>query len=167
MGILLDPKNRFINIKIYYIEEVKNHGNSVFTFIRNGDELDKWQQKGYVIYDKSVSNAVTTPSSDKVIHVLNTHWTKSTWKDQNYIISRSLKNVTSSDGKTSSELDGIKYRDLKLKLCLKKWDYIDENSGEPVSITAEVIDALDPSIAVELISTFEKVTEPTDDDLKG
>lgn len=163
MGILLDPNKRFIAIEIYYIEEIKKHGNSVFKFIRSRDEFEDWRKKGYVVEGEQQETDKTT---GKTIHKLVTHWTKPTWKDQNIIISRSLKTTTTADGRTINELDGVKYRDLKLKLCLKKWSLTDENSGEPVAVTAEVIDLLDPVVAQELLSSFERVTEPTAEDLK-
>lgn len=160
MGILLDPNKRFIAIEIYYVEEVKKHGNSVFKFIRSRDEFDEWKKKGYVVEGEG------QPAGDKIINKLVTHWTKPTWKDQNVIISRSLKTTTTADGRTINELDGVKYRDLKLKLCLKKWSLTDQESGEPVAVNAEVIDMLDPVVAQELLSSFERVTEPTSEDLK-
>lgn len=175
MGILLDPNKRFIAIEIYYIEEIRKHGNSIFTFIRSREEFEEWKRKGYIIEGEQsspsghgsgpgISAQGTNPT--KVIHKLVTHWTKPTWKDQNSIISRSLKTLTTADGKTSNELDGVKYRDLKLKLCLKKWSLTDEESGEPVPVSADVIDMLDPVVAQELLTNFERVTEPTTDDLK-
>lgn len=162
MGILLDPNKRFIAIETYYVEEVKKHGNSVFKFIKSREDFEDWKKKGYVVEGEQTSD-----KQDKIIRKLVTHWTKPTWKDQNTIISRSLKTTTSADGRTINELDGVKYRDLKLKLCLKKWSLVDEDSGEPVPVNHEIIDRLDPVVAQELLSSFERVTEPTPDDLKG
>jgi hypothetical protein len=173
VGILLDPNKRFIAIEIYYIEEIKKHGNSVFKFVRSRDELEEWKKKGYAVEGEppqaqqpQQSQQPQQATNSKIIHKLVTHWTKPSWKDQNYIISRSLKTTTTSDGRTINELDGVKYRDLKLKMCLKKWSLTDETSGEPVAVTSEVIDMLDPVVAQELLTNFERVTEPTADDLK-
>lgn len=184
MGILLDPNKKFVSIDIYYIEEVKQHGNSVFHFIRSRDDMDHWRKKGY-IPEQEQSNTVADinerpqmpsgppapqqakPKADpnKIIKKLTTHWTKLTWKDQNAIISRSLKTVTLGEGRTANELDGVRYRDLKLKTCLKKWSLTDD-AGQPIPVEPDIIDNLDPTVAQELLSSFEKVTEPTEDELK-
>ncbi len=113
MGILLDPSKQFISIEIFYVEEVLKHGNSIFHFIRSADDLAEWKSKGYVVEGEAASVSPTTPSMeakqtpDKLISKLITHWTKPTWKDQNIIISRSLKTTATGDG-TVNELDGVK-----------------------------------------------------------
>ena len=170
MGILLDPSKQFISIEIFYVEEVLKHGNSIFHFIRSADDLAEWKSKGYVVEGEAASVSPTTPSMeakqtpDKLISKLITHWTKPIWKDQNIIISRSLKTTATGDG-TVNELDGVKYRDLKLKMCLKKWNLTDEK-GQVIPVEPQIIDMLEPVVAQELLSNFERVTEPTSDDLK-
>lgn len=166
MGILLEPNKRFVAIELYYVEEVKTHGNSVFSFIRTREELEDWKKKGYTVEgDQTQPQPDPAKKSPKLINKLVTHWTKPAWKEQNTLISRSLR-TTTSEGRAINEIDGVKYRDLKLKLCLKKWSLLDEASGQPVPVTPEVIDMLDPSVAQELLSSFERVTEPTPEDLK-
>jgi hypothetical protein len=154
---------------------VKKHGNSVFHFIRSKEDFDDWKRKGYWVEGDQESSpspaSAKTPEirqtrdPKKTIQKLVTHWSKPNWKDQNIIISRALKTTTTSDGKTINELDGVKYRDLKLKMCLKKWSLVDEQ-GQAIEVTSDVIDMLDPVVAQELLTSFEKVTEPTADDLK-
>jgi len=173
VSILLDPTKRFIAIELFYIEEVKKHGNSIFHFIRSKDDFDEWKNKGY--WPEGEDSPQAPPSNrpeikqvrdpKKMISKLVTHWTKPNWKDQNTIISRSLKTTTTANGNTMNELDGVKYRDLKLKMCLKKWSLVDEQ-GNAIEVTADIIDMLDPVVAQELLTNFEKVTEPTEDDLK-
>jgi len=57
----------------------------------------------------------------------------------------------------------ILYRDMKLKTCLKRWDFKD--NGNEVSINEHIIDNLFPEVAQELLSSFEKVTEAGDEEL--
>ena len=102
----------------------------------------------------------------KVILVLRTWWSRMTWKEQNQIYSRCLKQVPIADGKTRTELDMIAYRDMKLKICLKKWDLKDENKQD-VQITENIIDQLVPEVAQELLNNFEMVTEASEEDLKN
>lgn len=167
MGILLNPDRRFISIDIYYVEEIKQHGNSVFHFIHSPSEMNEWKAKGYVLEGDQPQPAGTAQKKpEKMIHRLNTNWTRLTWKEQNTITAHCIKTVSGSDGRTAYEIDGIKLRDLKLKMCLKKWNLIGEQ-GQHIEVTPEVIDTLDPVVANELLSSFERVTEPSEVDLKG
>lgn len=181
MPILLDPNKQFVNIQLYYVEEVKKHGNSVFHFIRSAQELEEWKKiKGYKTqeeFDQEKSLAGSqekspgmpvkaSPDPNKVIQSIVTGWRRMTWKDQNVIFSRCLKTIPGADGNMHTELDTIQYRDLKLKTCLKKWDLKDEQ-GKEVPVTEDVIDILTPEVAQELINNFEQITEPTSDELKN
>lgn len=161
MSIILDPNKSFISIETYYIEEKKKHGNVVFHFIRSKQELEKWKSQGYEIKEPGKSYA----NPEKLIEKLITFWRRMTWKDQNVIFSKSLRQMQNQDGKLVPELDMIKYRDLKLKSCLKKWDLIDDSKEIPIS--EEIIDNLDPSVASELLNSFEAITEATEDEKKS
>jgi len=87
-----------------------------------------------------------------------------TWKEQNQIYSRCLRNTAAADGTTRTELDGISYRDMKLKTCLKKWDFKDDK-GEEIPVSESVIDRMVPEVAQKLLETFESVTEASEEDL--
>ena len=89
-----------------------------------------------------------------------------TWKEQNQIYSRCLRQIPEAEGKTRTELDMIMYRDMKLKTCLKKWDLKGDNQQD-IPITENIIDQLVPEVAQELLNNFEKVTEASEDDLKN
>ncbi len=172
MGIILDPSRQFVSIDIFYIEEVKKHGNSVFHFVESKSDLDEWKAKGYVMetevekpLEKTGEDVPGAPiTNTKVISKLNTQWKRLTWKDQNMIFSRALKQIPMSDGRTRTELDTIIYRDMKLKTCLKRWDLVDDNK---VSIVCDetMIDLLDPTVAQQMLNEFEKVTEASGEDL--
>jgi hypothetical protein len=162
---------------MYIEEEDDKHGNSRFHFINSREEFDSWKQKGYLTADE-ISKATLPPSQNKpgmpekpsvdptkVVQVLRTWWSRMTWKEQNQIYSRCLRQTTDSEGKTKTELDMIAYRDFKLKTCLKKWDLKDGNNEVPVSDT--VIDNLYPEVAQELLNQFELITEASDTELKN
>ena len=171
MGVLLDPKKQYIQIDIYYVEEVKKHGNSVFHFIKSQDELENWQRKGYKQeHDiqpsgpKEPGMPVITTDKNKVIHKIETRWRRLRWKDHNTIFSKCMKNMP-VDGKISTELDVIQFRDLKLKTCLKWWNLKGEDGSE-VPVTEETIDNLVPEVAYQLLEDFERVTELSEEDAK-
>lgn len=164
MGIILDPAKSLIHIAIYYVEEVKKHGHSIYHFIHDQDDFDNWRSKGYVLRTEAEQhkkdNPINDPSNagnslphDKYIETINTTWKRANWKEQNHIFSQSLRIINSE-----SEIDPLKYRDLILKTCLKKWDVKDDN-GNPIPCNPEMIDNLDPEAAKEMISAFERVTE--------
>ena len=102
----------------------------------------------------------------KTINILRTWWSRMTWKEQNIIYARCLRQSTDVEGRVRSEIDMIAFRDLKLKSCLKKWD-LKNDAGQDVSISDSMIDNLYPEVAQELLNTFEKITEATGDELKN
>ena len=144
-----------------YVEEKKPHGNDVFTFIRSESELSEWKEKGYRLETEPSSQpGISRTDESKIIHVLESRWKKISWKDQNEIYSKSLKQTTDGQGKNKTELDAILYRDLKLKIALIGWN-VKDNTGAVIPVTPENIDALVPDVAMELLNTFEKLTEAT------
>ena len=189
MGIVLDPAKSLVSIEVFYIEEVKKHGNSVFHFIRSKDEMEGWRAKGYRTEQEIAGlSAQNQPSEkqvpggsggssvpglpvksfdpNKIISRVETFWRRITWADQNTLLSTSMKNIIGSDGQTATEIDGVKFRDMKLKMCLKRWD-VKDDQGQPVPINNATIDMLVPEVAQELLSSFERVTEATSKALKN
>ena len=163
MPIILDPDKQFIAISTYFVEEKKRHGNSIFHFIRSRDDFEEWKGKGYMPEDE-LSEDQKKP--DKIINKVVTQWKTLSWKDQNSILAKSLKQTIKQDGTPVQEINAIAYRDLKLKYCLKRWDVKDED-GKIVEITESVIDNLNPAFANELLVSFEEITEPSINDLKN
>lgn len=167
MSVILDPNKQLINIESFYIEKRKTHGNSVFRFIKSKDELDYWQNRGY-IFEKDAprdENGKITVADDKLIRAIHTSWKQMSWRDQNTIFAKSVKQIQRSNGTFGAEIDTIAYRDWKLKTCLKRWD-VKSPDGQALEVTEGLIDNLDPLVAQELLSEFERVTEPGDDDIK-
>lgn len=89
------------------------------------------------------------------LKVLNTRWKTLTWADHKQIHNECLMTTSKEQ-----DVDYIRFRDKKLKKCLKAWDLTDEK-GDPIPINDETIDKLDISVANELLSGYEKVTEVT------
>lgn len=188
MSIVLDPSKNFVTIQLMYIEEQDSkHGNARYYFVNSRIDFDRWKSKGYLTEEEiDKADAVPAPAPapqekqpgmpvqspapphdpTKVILVLRTWWSRMTWKEQNQIYSRCLRQVPGIEGKTRTELDMIMYRDLKLKTCLKKWDLKDENKQD-IPITELIIDQLVPEVAQELLNNFEMITEAGEEDLKN
>ena len=165
MPIIIDPNKQLINITYYYTEKTRPHGNSLYYFINSADELQRFKDIGFVLEKEAPKNAEgkTTIEPDKIIYVLETTWRTPTWRDQNLIFTKSVKHMYKPDGTSINEIDAIAYRDWKLKTCLKKWTVMGEDN-KPLEVTETLIDNLNPVIAQELLSGFERVTEPTETD---
>lgn len=185
MPIILHSTAPLVAIDFYIVEEKGKAGSVQYHFIQNSKDMETWRSKGYVTEEelKSLQAQERSQKAEpgrvdqtvvkdrkydptKIVQILKTEWKRLSWRDQNVIFARSLKTFPENDGKTRTELDSITYRDMKLKTCLKRWNAIDER-GEAVPVNAETIDALPPEIAHELLSTFERITEPTSEDLKN
>ncbi len=175
MSILIDASN-LVAIQIFYVEEEKQNGGTVFHFMRSKDEFEEWKAKGYATqeeFDKSKQkSAITDPGMpespqidpDKIIKSLSTWWSKMSWKEHNSSNSKCVKLVTGPDGDQLTVFDNLAFRDLKLKTCLKKWSLTDRD-GKEVPVSEMVVDMLVPEVAQELLSNFEKVTEISEEDL--
>lgn len=164
-SIILDPNKSFIQIDTFYVEEIKRMGPLEIIkhhFIRSQDELEEWTGRGYSMPQQGIENQ----NDEQTIKKLSTKWKRLTWKEQNTIFSNCFRTKPSADGKsTITEMDGMRYRELKIKMCLKDWDIVDE-MGNKIPVSEENIDNMVPEVANELLDSFEKLTEPSGDDLK-
>jgi hypothetical protein len=185
MPLILDPSQQVVTFTIFFVTEKRLHGNVVYHFIRDAQAMEEWREKGYrtedeiaTILGKQGNVAGEEPAEVAVeegeapfdpllvIEKVSTVWRRPQWKDSNVMFSKSLKQITQQDGKVAAHIDPIHYRDLKLKTCLKKWD-IKVPDGKDLPLSADSIDSLPPEVAEELIDTFEKLTEPSEEDVKN
>lgn len=170
MPITLDPSKQFVEIKLFYIETMTARG-PVYKFIQNAKEMEGYKTAGYrhefeikeIIRSQKPESKIEYDSS-KVIYSITTKWRRMLWKDHNIIFSKCIKVIQNPDGTTSSQLDSILYRDMKIKQCLKEWDLKDDR-GQVVKVTNDNIDSLTPDIAMEMLNAFERYTEATADEL--
>ena len=135
---LLIRNDNLINIAFHYVETQTQYG-SHFKFMQNQKEFQEHQHE---------------PN----FKTLNTSWQVMTWAEHNKTYGQCIQYTTSEEGLQISNLDFIKFRDLKLKICLKNWDLKDD-TGRPVKVSAGVIDQLDPRVAEELLSGFERISD--------
>lgn len=140
--IHLDPNRGLICIVITYVEKTSKHGVTTFEFINSKSEL------------------LRARNLHQKIESLKTWWLPLTWKDQNSIYSKCLKEINDEKDffQKSYNLDNITYRELILKTCLKKWN-------AEIELNSSAIDNLDPKIAQELLTRFEEVTNINNEDL--
>lgn len=154
MSLLIDPNKSLFNIETYYIENIKPNGHIVYDFIRSKEEMQDWQKKGYAVgnLEKPIQRLVTT-------------WKRLSWKEYNSVSTRSMTEERGMDGQVKIRFDPVMFREVKFKTCLKSWDFKDE-TGQVVAINEKVIDMLDPTVAEELLNSFEKLTELSGEESK-
>lgn len=179
MSVLIDPNRDFINISFMLVEMKTKNGNTVYHFIRSAEELNDWRTKGYVtaaeIEQKRHEQSLASESGrmrqpgapvqaqqqpadpERVIQSIETAWTRLSWRDQNSILAKCIKDRS---------FDNVTYRDLKLKACIKRWN-IKDDRGAPIPCAPEMIDQLAPEVANEMLNVFEKLTEPQVQELKN
>ena len=137
MSLLVDDQ-KFINLKFHYLEKKGFHVTN-FQFIKSKEEYEKLKD-------------------DPALKEVNTGWKLLNWAEHNEIYSKCLTNDTNPEGKVTTNIDIIRFRDKKLKACLKNWDVRDDN-GAPIPLSSDTIDKLNPQVATEFLDGFEKITE--------
>jgi hypothetical protein len=148
-GIVAD--NSDIKITVYLKKKRNKYGNVNLQILQEAEAKKELSQ---VNPDQK--------EEDKII-VINTWWKTLSWRENNDILTRSMK--VSTDGtNTNTNINIFVYRDLKLKKCLKKWD-LKGDDGKELPIT--IIDKLNPDIVAFMIDQFEEVTGLTEEQAKN
>jgi len=174
MSVLLHPNKSLIHLEHYYIEKPRRYGGISFTFINNLQELEKYKADGFVPEDDiprlqgeaQAKREKFEVDPSKVIRRIQTDWTPLNWREMNNIYSACMRQTTTVDGQVNIDLDVIRFRDQKLKSCLKGWN-VKDDSNQDVPVTTQNIDILAPEVAQRLLEDFEKVTEVPEEDLKN
>lgn len=174
MPLLLQPNKDLIHLEHLYTEKQTKHGKSIFTFIDSPEQLKTMIDNGCIM-EEDVRQAMAEHQArreefqldpSKVIRKIRTDWAPLNWRESNNIYSSCMKQTTLADGNPSIELDAIKFRDQKLKTCLKNWDIKDDN-GQNVPLNAATIDTLASEVAQKLIDDFDRVTQVPEEELKN
>lgn len=148
--------NNLIDIKLYYQIIKTRNGQKVKVLGDKEAELameeNKLQEKQFKDKEENKDKEFEL-DSNKVVHVLNTKWKDVSWKEQN----QSLKSCMIINNVTGNpEIDQIKFRDLKVKSCLKEWDLKDDNNA-PIPCDPRVIDELPFDVIVGLVNKYDKL----------
>ena len=145
MSLLIDDQ-KFINLKFHYIETPGQY-TSKFEFIKDKATFEKHKK-------------------DPNLKEINTGWKILSWAEHNEIYSKCLFHSTKENEMTTTNLDYVKFRDMKMKFCLKSWDLKDDNDVD-MPLNASMIDNLHHQVATEILEGFERVTEIETTDLKA
>ena len=97
------------------------------------------------------------------VKVLNTYWKIISWDEQQEM---TKKSTSMNPMDRQPDFDVYKFRDLRLKASLKKWDLVDDD-GKPVECNEKTIGELPPNVILNLINKFDTMVNPTDDEEKN
>ena len=137
--MLFNDKTSLINIIIYY---------TIFE--------DQYGKRVVVVPEKKAKELLKNEEKKKKTSVLSTKWKQLNWQEQNKIMSQNTNITDPLTGQV--QFDVYKFRDNRVKTCLKEWNLRDDNNN-PIPITPEKIDQLPADIVGELLTEYEKVTE--------
>lgn len=138
--------NNTVNVKLYYeIKEVSKDVRKVHIF---DDEEAKKLLESSVEEDK------------KRVEVLNTQWHSLSWGDSN-MITKDCVYFDHNQG--MQDIDYFKYRDLRIKKCLKSWDLKDDK-GNPVPCVPEVIEKLPVEVVFALVNKYDEIVNLDNDE---
>jgi len=124
------------------------------------------EKEGYtkiiVLSDDKVKEMLDDDEQKEKIKVLETFWKVLSWQDQNNIGKNSV--IQNEDG-TYGDVDQFRYRDLRIKTCLKKWDMKDDD-GKEIPCDSVHINMLPAHIVNELVTKYDIEVLLDDEELK-
>ncbi len=172
---LMKAKDQLIHIPLYYMEkEIRGYSKIIIleddrakTLLAEQAEAKKKKTKkeiGNTIgnteekEDSTKQEVPTTP-----VECLNTYWKLLSWKEQNQI--SKLSQIRNS-AEVSVDIDYFRLRDLRIKMCLKKWDLKDDD-GKEIPVKPEFVDSLPADIVYTLSSKYDALITLSEDEIKN
>ena len=135
---LIDFSDQLVQVPLYY-KEIEKDGFTKIIILKDEEALEMLEDE----------------EEKKDVQVLNTWWKILSWQDSNNIANAARsKDANALPG----QLDPYRTRDLRLKLCLKKWDLKDANNKD-LPVTPDIINKLPPEVIGTLLEKFDKVTD--------
>ena len=169
---LMKAKDQLIHIPLYYMEkEVRGYTKIIILEDDKAKKLlaeqeeDKKKKTKKEIKDGTENKTEEKVEEKEVIKVecLNTYWKLLNWKEQNQI---SKMSQVQSATEMSVDIDYFKLRDLRIKMCLKKWDLKDEEGNE-IPVKPENIDSLPAEVVYTLSSKYDTLITLSEDEIKN
>jgi len=143
MSIIQD---QLVKISLYYKETKKDGYTKVVT-----------------LSNKKAEKMLEDEEQKEKVKIFNTFWKVLSWQDQNNIGKNSM--IKDEDG-TSGDIDQFRYRDLRIKTCLKEWDLKDDEDKD-VPCDSAHINMLPAHIVSELINKYDMEVLVDDEELKN
>ena len=174
---LMKAKDQLIHIPLYYMEkEVKGYTKIIILEDDRAKEILAEQEEEKKKKTKKESKEAATigekkeePEVEKKqvetspVECLNSYWKILSWKEQNQI---SKMSQVQNSAETAIDIDYFRLRDLRIKMCLKKWDLKDDNGNE-VPVKPENIDSLPAEVVYTISSKYDTLVALTEDEIKN
>jgi len=153
---LISKKEQLMHIPLYYIEkEVRGFTKIII--------LEEEKAKKMIAEQESKKEEKTKVK----VECLNTFWKPLTWKEQNQITKLCQVTGNNAEGTPSIiDIDYFKLRDLRIKMCLKKWDMKDEE-GKAIEANPTNIDLLSADVVYALSARYDEAMNLTEDEIKN
>ena len=143
MSLRTNNADNVVKIPLYYKEKKTKYG-----FV-----------KPVILEEEEAKKMLEDEEQKKDVKILNTTWQLINWKEQNDLYSKATIDNPVSGQK---EIDFTKYREYKVDLCLKDWDYMED--GKKVPLTPENIDSMNADVMERVFEKYELAVNMPEDD---
>jgi len=150
---ILKAVSQLIEIKLYYKNIKTTVGVDRIVILKDKDGKIELQKQEEFIKKKQAKQE-EIKEEDRKIEVLTTQWKVLSWGEQNQI----TKTCQRYTPEGLQEIDYYKFRDLRIKACLKTWD-IKDAKGTSIPVAPETIDMLPSTVVFALVSRYDTATE--------
>ena len=151
---LLNAAPQEINVKLYYREKKMPAGFTKIIVIPN-EEAEKTLKKA--------ADAKEAKDKETDVQCLNTYWKILNWDMQNKITEQS---AFFNESTQMPDINVWKYRDLRIRQCLVRWDLIDDQHvAVPVNDTA--ISMLPGEVVLALLEKYDEAVTLRPEDRKN
>lgn len=163
--------NKLISIKLYYqlinkdgYERIKvlKDEDAIVKITENENDKRQFESKALEEAKEGDDPKKFVLNPNKEVHILNTKWKEISWKEQNDILNQ-CKSTNQLTG--LPDIDNLKFRDQRIKSCLKEWDLKDD-AGQLIPCHPEIIEQLPFEVIFALVQKFDSLINLDDEEEK-
>lgn len=172
--------NPVVEIKLYYQEVKVKYGYDKVCVLKENDAEriindNKEKQEDYENKLEEYRKNKNLPKEERKdieepkepvinkVNIVRTLWKTLTWADQNQITEQSS---FYNEQEGMQDLNVWKYRDLRLKTCLVKWDLKDDDGNE-IPLNPETINSLPSDVVIYLLNRYDEIISLGEDERKN
>lgn len=138
--------NQLVHVPLYFMEKKLKSG-----FVKH-----------VVLDEKKVEEMLKDEKTKDEVKCFDSWWKILSWSEQQNI----TKQATFTNAEGQQDFDFFKFRDLRVKTCLKKWSRVDE-SGKEVPVSPESIGDMPSDIIFAMLNKFDSITSLSEDEEKN
>jgi len=169
MSILVD--NKLIEVKLHYVDRQYPGGAVGTKVFKNKEEEEDWVNRENLrrsekVADLKAMKKEIPPHLEKnakdEIKELITYWKRTDWGTQSEILDAC--SIIGENGEQKTNYS--KYRALQMQKLMSDWN-VKSSDGSTVPINQEVISRLDLNIALALITKYESLVNPSQEEMEN